>query len=148
MLTGLTLWQPWAFIVSHKGKNIENRPKKPPKAWAQTKPLIAIHAGKRYDEPGAQWLKARGCEWDDTDIVHSAIVAVVRVVGYVTESDSRWYIPGQIGWLLEDIQPIIPVACGGMQGLWPLPQEVEEAVRKQLNLPSPPIPQSPQGTLF
>lgn len=53
----------------------------------------------------------------------------------VTEQQARdalrssWWI-GPIGWILDHVIAIEPVACKGAQGLWSLPTDVERAVRE------------------
>lgn len=142
-MLALTLYQPWAFIVVHGGKDIENRPWAPPLSWMKNKPYFAIHAGLHYDKEGAEWLRARGSSWQPEDIIHGAILGTARIGGVVKQSDSRWFI-GPFGWLLEDIRPIKPLSCRGMQGLWPMPAELEKAVREQTQLDAP-VKKDPQS---
>lgn len=58
------------------------------------------------------------------DIVISAIVATVVVRETIRPMDKPkrpWHVPGQWGWVLEDMQVLAtPIPCGGMQGFWPL----------------------------
>lgn len=123
-ILGLTLVQPWATVVVHHGKRIENRPWKPP-AWAIGKRL-AIHAGKKYDDQVARDL------WTHTGIsvpckkaiVLGAIVGTARLAGYVTDSMDPWFF-GPFGWQLEDVRALAePIPCGGALGLWRLPEAV------------------------
>lgn len=41
------------------------------------------------------------------------------------------YTPGRWGWLLADVEPLaVPVPCRGRQGVWALPADVAEEVRR------------------
>ncbi len=128
-LLGLSLYQPWAYAVTHLGKRIENRPWAP---WARViGTTIALHATKaRVDEHAAAAFIA--------DLIHTlppldslprgAIVGTARVVGFVTRSDDPWFF-GPYGWQLADVVALPePIACRGMQGLWPVPPDVAARV--------------------
>lgn len=44
-----------------------------------------------------------------------------------------WAVRGQFHWELDDVRPLPdPVPCRGALGLWRLPEDVEKAVREQL----------------
>lgn len=46
---------------------------------------------------------------------------------------SPWAARGQYHWVLADVRPLPePVACNGKLNLWKLPEDVERAVREQL----------------
>lgn len=56
------------------------------------------------------------------------MLGIAKVVGVVEASDSKWFM-GPFGWLLEDITPLrTPIPCRGMQGLWPVSPEAEQAI--------------------
>jgi len=135
----LTLHQPWAWAIARLGKDIENRIWRPP-PWLIGQ-RVAIHAGKRWD-PG--WSP------DIVDMaIHAAmdhaymsgdrlyhlgagIVAVVRVVGVVTNSESPWFV-GPFGWVLEDIMPVDPpIPCQGRQGLWKVVPDIQRELEKRV----------------
>lgn len=127
-LSGLTLWQPWAWAVAHGSKRIENRPWRP---WPSiVGKLLAIHAAAKVDvvdeEYAAEWICAR------TGLVvpaastlpRGAIVAVARVTGSVAASSDPWFV-GPFGWQLDQVVALpTPLPCRGRQGLWPVPDEV------------------------
>ena len=132
----LTLWQPWATAVVKHGKRIENRVWKPsPKILAE-RPVIAIHAGKKFEAAGLEWCVARGIprEFLDKNIVPmGAIVGTARVVDITTNSPSQWWIPGQYGWVLEEITSLdVPIPCVGAMGLWTLPGDIQDALELAL----------------
>lgn len=150
-MKALTLHQPWATCIAQHGKRVENR------TWAPPQPIIgqriAIHAGMRlnrevclrlFDEEGIELAPA-------SKLPLGAVVATARVAGWasdqgwaqeptldffgVTEQQARdalrssWWI-GPIGWILDHVIAVPPVACKGAQGLWSLPADVERAVRE------------------
>lgn len=155
MMRALTLRQPWAYAVTHLGKRVENRTRRPPDSLLGRD--IAIHAGLGTEDV-ISYLRTAGL-WRDppTDPEHpfaepyprGAIVAVARVrayedddgVGLMVEGDyvreeeilsSPWYT-GPIGILLADVRVLTePVPCRGMQGYWPVPADVEAAVLARL----------------
>ena len=44
----------------------------------------------------------------------------------------RWFVSG-FGWVFRDRRCLAkPIACGGAQGLWPLPDDVERAVLQDI----------------
>jgi hypothetical protein len=158
----LTLWPEWAWAIAHRGKDIENRTWEPPRhligRW------LAIHAGKHIGgRPGDKALlegledllemaEEAGAEipvFSDLipQIATSAVVAVVKVRGSIHGEAKGWYggpqayngrneVVNNYGWQFDNIMALpTPVPCKGAQGLWPLPDEVVQAVRKQLYEP-------------
>lgn len=137
-ILGLTLIQPWATVVVHHGKRIENRPWKPP-AWALGKRL-AIHAGKKYDNDVAAdlWTSHRISVPTKSAIALGAIIGTARLYGFIDGDEGsrlvaldqrRWFF-GPFGWLLEDVRPLAtPIPCAGALGLWRLPEAVEAQLR-------------------
>jgi len=57
------------------------------------------------------------------------ILATAVVTDCIRESSNPWFV-GPFGWVLEDVEVLkAPVFISGAQGLWRVPQEVEEAVK-------------------
>lgn len=134
-MRALTLWQPWAHAVAHLGKRIENRPWAP---WSTIiGQVIAIHAAAKLDPVEearvSAAIRARGHALPPAEqLPRGAIVATARVTGYVRRSDDPWFF-GPFGWQLADVVALpAPVPCRGMQGLWPVPPDVESKVRMQM----------------
>lgn len=135
MLDALTLIQPWAYAVAHLGKPIENRAWRPPSRNIG-RPL-AIHAGKSYDEEGADWIRSRfGVLVPPADqLARGAIVAVVTLATCVEESvfedieahprihaGRPWFV-GPFGWVLTNLVVLPhPVTIRGAQKLWRVPE--------------------------
>jgi hypothetical protein len=129
-LMALTLRQPWATAVCDFGKRIENRTWKPPRAVQGQ--VIAIHAGRTFDEDGADWIAARlGTMVTSKTVPLGAVVALARVQRVVTASNNPWFV-GPYGWEFSDVLPLDPVPCKGKLHLWSVPLEVRNLIQIQL----------------
>jgi activating signal cointegrator 1 len=144
-IRGLTLIQPWAGMVALGHKRIETR------SWRNGyRGLVAIHAARgRADERlFAELCACAGYIASSAPpVVHvrGSVVAVARIADMITTRIAEahglaspctleWelgdFSAGRWAWLLEDVRPLdLPVPCRGLQGLWPLPHDVERAVR-------------------
>lgn len=122
----LTVRRPWAHLIIHCGKNIENR------SWKISDRIIgqriAIHAGRGDDwTPG---LAARIYELTGVEVPQPGtligIIGTVRVVGTTVECISPWCQAGAgYWWVLADPKPLErPIPCRGRLGLWKLPANV------------------------
>ena len=151
-LRALTVKQPWTWAILH-GKPVENR------SWPSPHWLteVAIHAGARsgWDEDGefsalvqAAWRKFAAdppplntvapLSPDAIHIDFSAIVAVAEGLSSHHSRDcggrcSDWAVHGQWHWVWRKLR-VLPrtVPCRGAQRLWRVPDDIESAVRAQL----------------
>lgn len=152
-MRAITLWQPWAALVAHGIKRIENRPWAPWPAAIESGDQLAIHAGLR-DRPGAWDVDALAAELrrlpPGATGVRGAIVAVVTLADVVETGpvsaaaremadipgipdDQQHFAFGPWCWLLRNARPLTrPEPCRGALGLWRVPEDVERAVRAQL----------------
>jgi ASCH domain len=82
-MRALTARQPWAWAIIHGGKDIENR------SWTNkyAAGTIAVHAGSGLDPLNALPRGAKKPRADE--LVHSAIIGVVDVVGVVKGHSSK-----------------------------------------------------------
>lgn len=134
-IRGLTIYQPWATAIAVLGKDYENRGWKPGGQFVDS--YLAIHAGKQWDQAGAEKVeKLTGVLLEEGKIPRGAIVAVARLAGFDTESDSKWFY-GPIGWKLADVRPIEPVNMVGARGLWRIPPNVTEIIRARYQVATP-----------
>lgn len=147
-MRALTIKPPWSHAIAHGSKRIENRGWPAP-AWVIGR-RIAIHAGKSFDwdadfPPGlrVQWAAPEDCAL-------GAVVAVATLDGchhpdhcrsHSDENPDRprgslcspWAMHAGFHWTLAAVRPLPePIPCRGALGLWRLPDDVESAVRAQL----------------
>ena len=121
----LSVRQPWAWLIIHGGKDVENR------AWRThyTGPLL-IHAAKTPGRPASAEIYriTTLCGIDpvsgNVNLLYGAIIGRVHLAGCINGSDSPWSIPGDWHWLLADPEPLGPIPYQGRQGLF----DVEVAV--------------------
>jgi hypothetical protein len=130
----LTLLNPWAYAITHKGKRVENRSWAPPGFLGH----MLIHSGKGWDKHAPLDLvrEARAAE-----AATSAIVAVARLA-QVCDSSVRgfscgcgeWAAEGQYHCRLADDVRVLdePVPCSGRLGLWRPSADVLAAVQGQV----------------
>jgi hypothetical protein len=103
----LSVRQPWAYAILHLGKDVENRPRR-----TYIRERILIQAGLKIERD-----KARELGLDPDDLTTGAIVGSVEIVDCVKNSKSKWAIPGQWHWILED--PLVlakPIPLKGLLG--------------------------------
>jgi hypothetical protein len=95
--TVLSVRQPWAWLLVHGYKDIENRD------WQTNfRGNCLIHAGKTFDYDGYQWVK-RNFKIrmpKPADFHRGGIIGWVRVVDCVRASESPWFF-GKYGFVVE-----------------------------------------------
>jgi hypothetical protein len=120
-MKALSIKQPWAWLIVHDYKHIENR------TWIpniDVPTTLAIHASKAFDRKGYYWVQA---DFPDIPLPaisgfeRSGIVGVVEYHGFVSTVD-RWYknpwFFGPYGWIFRNARPIEFIPCKGQLGLF------------------------------
>ena len=119
----LTIKQPWASLIIHGGKDIENR------SWpTRFRGSVLIHASKKRDDDELLSFKAlkqqRGfkADWKGKpllwgDVPCGGIIGVVDIVDCVTHSKSNWFV-GDYGFVLANPRPLPFHPCRGALGFW------------------------------
>lgn len=115
----LSIRQPWAWLIVHAGKDIENRP------WpTRFRGRVLIHAAK-----GMRKVEYNSCrDFVVREFPHvflppmhelqlGGIVGEAEIVDCVEESDSRWFF-GVYGFVLRNVCPLHFTACRGALGFW------------------------------
>lgn len=126
-MLALSIRQPWAWLILHAGKNIENRDWK-----TKVRGRVLVHAAKgmTQDEWGNAWLFASGsgatpkaleAGLTRLNIERGGIVGSVEIVGCVTASASRWFV-GRYGFVLRDPLPLPFTPCKGQLGFFEVPE--------------------------
>ena len=158
-MKGLSIRQPWAHLVVHGPKRVENR------TWGTSyRGQFAIHASKgcsrEEHEQAVAFVAGLGLgvavprygtmalgavigvatlldclePWQPVD---GASLGLRTALGRPTLPDLRWWDQEQHGWVLGQVRPLLqPIACSGALGLWQLPIEVEQQILNQLSVPN------------
>ncbi len=97
----LSVWQPWADLIVHGRKDVENRTWETPYRGA-----LLIHAGLVFDREHGLDRDERRMPEADRPIIEAArertgiIVGMVRLADCVTDHPSPWFV-GPFGFVLE-----------------------------------------------
>ena len=121
-MKALSIRQPWAWLICAGFKDVENR------TWpTDYRGRIYVHAGKRFDYDGYNYLcrhadMLRGIDIDQwaTLVVYPAtgIIGEVDIVECTTDSDDPWF-EGPFGFVLAN--PVLyehPIPYKGRLGLF------------------------------
>lgn len=134
----LSIRQPWAWMIIHGGKNVENR------SWStRFRGPVLIHAAKGMTVD--EYLEAREFAnniWSvsgkpeaakgitGNNLERGGIIGVAEIVGCVTESKSPWFV-GDYGFTIANPRPLPFHPCKGSLGFftcfYPAPQPAREA---------------------
>lgn len=131
----VSLWQPWAWLVVHGPKDVENR------TWTLPKGMLGkvIHIHASLKEDTWAWTEAQSlCLRNGYDpaqipsaikLQYGGIIGRVRVVEYLPPAPSGeprapWHMPEQWGWRLAERTPVSFVPMRGYQRFWRVPASV------------------------
>lgn len=123
----LSVRQPWAYLIVHGIKDIENR------SWSTTyRGRLAIHAStgtpSRLPVPGVNLVEPIRA------LPRGVIVGVVDLIDCVRDHPSTWARPDAFHWVLT--RPLVltnPILCKGQVRLVRLPDKVSHALDAQLS---------------
>lgn len=120
----LSVRQPWAWLIMHGGKDIENR------SWpTKVRGRVLIHAAKGITKSEWQesweWVRCVCPEaWSKGkkliqpgSIERGGIIGSVDIVDCVEISTSPWFV-GRYGFVLRDPQPLPFQPCRGQLGFF------------------------------
>ena len=97
MAKAISVRQPWAWLLVHGHKDIENRNWRP-----KHRGKLFIHAAQKIDKPAYQKMIDHGYELPPMDqLVTGAIIGHVDLVDVVQHSDSPWFT-GPNGLVVEN----------------------------------------------
>jgi hypothetical protein len=142
MMNCLSIKQPWASIITraHLFRALDQIPKEVEcRTWMTPwRGRIAIHAGTTFDtglfknkmlDP-VWWQDRYGTLAASVIPLHKdeyplgAIIGFADLVDVVIELDSTWFVPGQYGFVLSNIEPIDPIPWRGQRRLFQVPLSV------------------------
>lgn len=162
-MKALTLIRPMAAAIVHGSKRVENRPRDLPKAMRGVQTVVAVHAGKKWDDTYERIVRMidgkRGSIrttpelWYGDKLHDQGIVGLMRLSGFSYNDDDKpeltvglgtrnertrvdpWYA-GPFGYeILETVALARPVPCAGQLGFWELDELLEAEVIVQLDYP-------------
>lgn len=139
-MKALSIKQPWAWLIAHGMKDIENR------NWTTSyRGLILIHAGK---EPDTGILRKNGYlnhyylgmapYWQEAcrhmpertaDYEMGGIIGYATLKEVVTKSNSPWF-RGHYGFVLTQRYTVPLIPLRGQLGLFDVPAEIEAQIHK------------------
>ena len=127
-MIALSIRQPWAWLILHAGKNIENR------EWPTARRgRFAIHASKGMTRD--EYDGARDLCWDIDEAIRfpmfdelerGGLVGVVDLLDCVTDSSSPWFF-GTYGFVLSNPIALPFVPLKGRLGFFTVPDFVSTA---------------------
>ena len=127
LLPCLSIQQPWAWLITSGGKDVENR-----KWRTRFRGLFLIHAPLKVDAEAIAALRGlRRRVPTGGEALTGGIVGVAEVVDCVAESESQWFA-GPVGFVLRNARPLPFVPMAGRLSFFPVPGESEAAVRAVL----------------
>lgn len=110
MRKAISINQPWAWLIVNGYKDIENRD------WrTHRRGEILIHAGKKFDDHGYQWVKDYYPNIkmpDKKDFFMGGIVGSAEISDCVEKHSSEWFF-GEFGFVLKNAKPCDPIPCKG-----------------------------------
>lgn len=120
----LTVRQPWAWLIIHGGKDVENR------TWrAYDRGPLLIHAAvgmtrREYDE--CQYFLVQSVNRHRENMIvlprfealeRGGIIGQVELVDCVSQMNSPWFV-GPYGFVVKDAMQLPFVPCKGALGFW------------------------------
>lgn len=119
--------QPWAWLIIHGGKTIENR------GWdTRFRGRFLIHAAKRATLDGQyavrQWV-GQNVGWsvrvpfpqEASVLCKGGIIGAVTLVDVLpptSKPSHPWHMAGQFGFVLADPEPLPFLPCDGQLSFW------------------------------
>lgn len=130
-MLALSIRQPWAWLILHGGKDIENRD------WpTKVRGRVLVHAAKGMtgDEWDHAWTFSHGSGASPKaleagvtrfNIERGGLVGSVEIVDCVEDSASRWFM-GRYGFVLRDPRPLPFLPWKGQLGFFDVPRTLEQ----------------------
>ncbi|QIB08971.1 ASCH domain-containing protein (plasmid) [Pseudomonas fluorescens] len=119
-MKALSIRQPWAWLIIHGGKDVENR------SWhTKFRGRFLVHASggmtKAEYVEAAEFAKSLGVTVPPADqLLRGGIVGSVELIDSQDNSDSPWYM-GQKALVLSDPRPVPFIRATGRLGFFNVP---------------------------
>jgi len=110
----LSIRQPWASLIVHGIKDIENR-----STLKNFRGVIFVHAAKKPDEEGFLWMKDNldPAIYSSISFKTGGVIGQVEIFDCVQVSDSIWF-KGPNGFLLRYPVSLAFYPCSGRLGFF------------------------------
>lgn len=119
-MRALSIRQPWAWLILHAGKDVENRDWKPRNPGLYFRGTCLIHASLALepidDDLRALVKRTSGLDIPD-DLPRGGIVGQVDITDVVRQSSSPWF-SGPCGLVLANPKPLPFAPCRGALGFF------------------------------
>lgn len=148
-MRALSITQPWAWLIIHGGKTVENR------GWrTHYRGRFLVHAASRATLDGQyaarQWV-GQHVGWgtrvpgpnEMSVLCKGGIIGAVTLVDVLPPTDKPshpWHMAGQYGFVLADPEPLPFFPCLGALNFWG-----SFDVRDGLVVPTGPLPKATRG---
>lgn len=120
-MKALSIKQPWAWLIVHGGKDIENR------SWhTKFRGRFLVHASKGMKREEYEFAKCYAAAEGVVipcreELERGGIIGSVELVDSFDTSSSPWYM-GQKGFLLRDPKPLAFTPYKGRLGFFDVPE--------------------------
>ena len=126
-MRAISVRQPWAWLLIHGTKDVENREFATP-----YRGQLAIHAGAAMAREGWEGVRSFVAGFDPVladcipppcELIRGAVIGTMVLRDCVLRDKSPWF-RGPVGWMLSNPESCDPVPAKGRLGLWtwqPLP---------------------------
>ena len=128
-MKALSIRQPWAWLLIHGTKDIENRD-----WWTSVRGQVAIHAAKgmtRFEYEDAVDFVRRfdpnlaECIPLPKELERGAIIGTMVIRDCVSSSKTPWF-QGRYGFVMDTPEPWDAFPCSGALGFWEVPENAFE----------------------
>lgn len=114
-MKALSIRQPWAWLVAHGFKPVENR------TWnTKFRGEFLIHASKSFDKSGYAWVRDNFPEINlplPQQLDRGGLVGKATLHDVITSSSSPWFF-GPVGLCLSNAEPLPFVPMAGRLGFF------------------------------
>lgn len=111
----LSIQQPWAWLIVKGMKPIENRT-----WWTSHRGELFIHAGKKFDAEGYEWIRENFKEIGlppKNEFECGGIIGKVEMTDCVKEYESKWFF-GPFGFVFTNAQQLPFIKMPGQLGIF------------------------------
>ena len=103
----ISIKQPWAWLIVHGKKDVENR------SWpTKYRGPILVHAPAKPDR-----IAKHGLIVDFASLDRGGIVGITEIVDCVTTHPSKWFTNAGYAFVLRNSRPLPFIPCNGALGI-------------------------------